>query len=404
VGLPINNDFNIIATTAVVILSLLSARDYFGRRAPSMFEQRLIWDTIVERHGDWSSFVRHIRMRRESFDKLLDLIRDKLEADHNQAARRGGIIMPEIRLYCNLRWLGGGSYTDICIFVGINQASFYRIAWQTIFAIVDCTELRLRFPQTLEECAVAAQNFATISRGRAITNCVGAVDGFLLEIAAPPRHIVGNVRSYFSGHYQRYGVNCQAVSDHLSRFIYFAIAGPEVMGNNSAVNQIDLFNLIHNLPVPYCVIGDAAYQPTEHLVAMCYGLDKKRKIYDNINFYASQLRIRVEMAFGLMTKKWGILWRPLTVKFENIKYLALAIEQLHNFCINERIESSEGEHTDPALEATILGQAIDHQGIAEAAAEVEAASNDFNGWSGLREQMAQVIQNHGLETVQLDRT
>jgi hypothetical protein len=38
-------------------------------------------------------------MRRESFDMLLNLIRDKLEADHDQAARRGGVIMPEIRLY-----------------------------------------------------------------------------------------------------------------------------------------------------------------------------------------------------------------------------------------------------------------------------------------------------------------
>ena len=202
-------------------------------------------------------------MRRASFDKLLVLIRDQLEADQSQAARRGGAIMPEIRLYCTLRWLGGGSYQDICIFVGIHQASFYRIAWQTIFAIVNCPELRLRFPQTLEECAVAAENFATISRGRAITNCVGAIDGFLLEIIAPPRHIVGNVRSYFSGHYQRYGINCQAVSDHLSRFIYFAVAGPGVMGDNTAVHEVDLFDLIDNLPVPYCVIDDAAYQLTE---------------------------------------------------------------------------------------------------------------------------------------------
>ena len=109
------------------------------------------------------------------------------------------------------------------------------------------------------------------------------------------------------------------------------------------------------------------------------------------------------MAFGLMTKKWGILWRPLTVKFENIKFLAVAIAQLHNFCINERIKSSEAENTDPAVEASILGRAID-QGIAEAAAEVEAASNAFNGWSGICEQMALVIQNLGLERVQLGRT
>ena len=34
-----------------------------------------------------------------------------------------------------------------------------------------------------------------------------------------------------------------------------------------------------------------------------------------INFFASQLQIRIErMAFGLMVKKWGILARPLTIK------------------------------------------------------------------------------------------
>jgi hypothetical protein len=55
------------------------------------------------------------------------------------------------------------------------------------------------------------------------------------------------------------------------------------------------------------------------------------------------------------------------------------------------------------VEAAILGRAMD-QGIAEAAAEVEVASNDFNGWSGIREQMAQVIQNLGLERVQLGHT
>ena len=86
-----------------------------------------------------------------------------------------------------------------------------------------------------------------------------------------------------------------------------------------------------------------------------------------------------------------------------MKFLAVAIAQLHNFCINERIESSEAENPDPAVKATILGQAID-QGIAEAAAEVKTASNDFNGWSGLCEQMTEITQNLGLERVQLSRS
>jgi hypothetical protein len=58
-------------------------------------------------------------------------------------------------------------------------------------------------------------------------------------------------------------------------------------------------------------------------------------------FFASQLRIRIEMAFGLMVKKWGILLRPLHIKLSNIKHLVMAIGKLHNFCINERLATSK---------------------------------------------------------------
>jgi hypothetical protein len=160
----------------------------------------------------------HLRMSHASFSKLLSYIRPELEVDLLQSSRRGQSIIPEIRLYCTLRWLAGGSYSDIYMFVGISKPSFYRVCWQTIKAIYNCPELQLHFPQTHEECSLAAANFAAISRGQAVVNFVGAIDGFLLEIAAPPPDLVGNVRSYYSGHYKRYGVNVQACCDHLSCF------------------------------------------------------------------------------------------------------------------------------------------------------------------------------------------
>jgi DDE superfamily endonuclease len=182
------------------------------------------------------------------------------------------------------------------MFVRISKASFYPI--------YPCPELQLRFPQTCEECQVVADDFASISRGEVITNCVGAVDGFLLEIAAPPDGIVANVRSYYSGHYKRYGVNIQACCDHLSRFTYIAVAGPGVMNDNLLVkDEIDLGALIKNLPLRFCIIGDAAYAASERLVPMYYGADKFKPMYGNFNFYALQLRIRIEMAFGMMTRK-----------------------------------------------------------------------------------------------------
>jgi hypothetical protein len=39
-----------------------------------------------------------------------------------------------------------------------------------------------------------------------------------------PLTAAGNVRSYFSGHYQRYGFNIQAATDHAVSFIFMAVA------------------------------------------------------------------------------------------------------------------------------------------------------------------------------------
>jgi len=36
----------------------------------------------------------------------------------------------------------------------------------------------------------------------------------------------GNIEAYFSGQYQAFGINLQAVCDHECRFIYAAIAVP----------------------------------------------------------------------------------------------------------------------------------------------------------------------------------
>ena len=55
------------------------------------------------------------------------------------------------------------------------------------------------------------------------------------------------------------------------------------------------------------------------------------------------MRIRIEMAFGLMQMKWGILWRPLRVKLSNIKFIINGIARLHNFTIDERLLDNEVE-------------------------------------------------------------
>jgi DDE superfamily endonuclease len=375
-----------------VLLSLKKSRN------SSTFDQRLQWDLYCNRHIQRGTFNRRLRMSKESFDTLLTYIYHDLLVDEEMAELRGGSIIPELCLYCTIRYLAGGSYLDIVDIAGISKPSFYRIIWKTIMALVKCPQLALKFPQTPTEVQQAISGFASKSFNGAIVNCVGVVDGYLLRIRTPAKKQISNVRSCFSGHYQCYGLNVQAVADHYCRFTYFAIAAPGNANDRSAIKQCGLLDLIEALPNGICVIGDAAYEPSEHMAPIYQGNDKLNSKYDNWNFYASQLRIRVEMAFGQMNNKFGILQRPLQVKLKNVKWMAQAIARLHNFVINERmLHSSEDEELNDAIrQGRGYVPTIPHEEDGDPV-DLEPLFNtnlmpSFRGYSELREAMADRVK------------
>ena len=173
---------------------------------------------------------RHLCMPLTLFEKLLSFIRQSLEVDSAMAQLRGGVIIPEIALYCTLRYIASGSYTDI-FFVGISKPSFYRVVWKTMYAIVRCENLQIIWPNTKELAVQSAAGFSSISTNRAMTECVVVLDGYHMEVATPPKIELHNVKSYFSGHYQMYGINIQAACDHNCRFLFIRVGGPGVMGD-----------------------------------------------------------------------------------------------------------------------------------------------------------------------------
>jgi hypothetical protein len=204
-------------------------------------------------------------------------------------------------------------------------------------ALNKCKELEIKFPQTVEEVKRAARGFESISTQGCIWNCVSVADGYHLQTQTPSKTEVKNVRSFFSGHYQCYGVNVQAACDHHCRFTFLGVAAPGVTGDRDAIDLVALGSLVKNLPGLYCVIVDCAYTATEKLVPIFRGDMARISRNDVFNFYASQLRIRIEMAFGLMVQKWGILCRSLRIKIRKVKRLIMAIARLHNYCINRRL-------------------------------------------------------------------
>jgi hypothetical protein len=83
----------------------------------------------------------------------------------------------------------------------------------------------------------------------------------------------------------------------------------------------------------YFVVGDNAYVCTEHLLTPFCGNNRIIPENDAYDFYLSQLRIRVEMAFGLLKTKWRILRTALKLPLAE----ALIIFQVC-CCINERLQ------------------------------------------------------------------
>ena len=77
--------------------------------------------------------------------------------------------------------------------------------------------------------------------------------------------------------------------------------------------------------------------------------DPNRVAEDNYNFYHSQLRIRVECAFGMLVQRWGILRMamPRNLSVAKIVALVVALAKLHNFCIGE---SNIQERVPPLLD------------------------------------------------------
>jgi DDE superfamily endonuclease len=365
-------------------------------RNPSHFEQRLAWDDYSTSHTAKGTFDIRLRMPLESFNKLLGYIKDELLVEETKAKVRGGSITPELCLYCTIRWLAGGSYLDISDVCGISKSSFYRVVWKTITAICKAPELKPKFPKTDEEIQDAISGFASISTGGVINNCVGVVDGYLLRIKVPNQKEAKNVKSFFSGHYQCYGVNVQAVADHHCRFLFIAFAGPGVMSDKDAFGETTLRDLVEGLPFGICIIGDAAYCPSEHLVPVYQGLCKTEARYDNFNYYASQVRIRIEMAFGMMSMKWGILNHPVGCSLANLKWLIQAVGRLHNYCINERLARDE-LFLDAGIDVPAYLPTVPHDVNGDPIDLGELFKGISEGHSHLREHMAARVEQQRLK-------
>lgn len=321
-------------------------------REGCILRHRLDWDVHKQTLLLEGQFQRCYRMSAESFERLLSFIGPALVRDELQSRRRTGTdpISPEIMLQMTISWLAGSSYHTTRNLGGTSVTAIYDAMHAVMDAICHCTELIIRAPtESAKRMYELADGFTAISKDSVLTGCVGCIDGWLCEIRAPSAREVPDVAAFYSGHYQKYGLNVQAICDSLCRFTGYCFNSPGKVGDSIAFKKWKLREAIMQLPAGFYIIGDNAYPLSDSLLVPFSKLELKSKAHSDYNFYLSQLRIRIEMAFGLLVNKWQIFKRPLVVDFVNVKKVIKTCMKLHNFCIDERTKTQDASTSMRAI-------------------------------------------------------
>lgn len=260
-------------------------------------------------------FHRMFRMTRSAFNALLLKVEPHMPVRDGRMARvsSGSVISNKTKLCCTLRWLAGGSYIDICWGWGVSRSSFFSetgVLWPTLEAID--TAFQIGLPINDEEALdQMASDFAHYSHGH-MKGCVMAIDGWVARTRKPHVTEAEAVTSYRNRH-GCWGLVVMAGCDARCKFSMFSVISSGSTNDSLAWDMSAMKDIIerqHRLPSRFYVIGDEAFTTTDQLLTPYsgHGLDAWQ---DSFNYHLSAMRQCIERAFGLLTNRWGILWRPL---------------------------------------------------------------------------------------------
>ena len=359
-------------------------------------------------------FRRRFRMSRERFDNIVRDIRPLVEpvtavGIARAIASSGSVVKAELKLAASLRILSGGSYLDAGDLYAIHDRSIMEsTVWPVCRAIVASTDPDLdniRFP--FDDEMQLRRHEATFRKhaGNHFTGTVAVGDGCGLCIEQPSdKEVGGNVKDHFSRKY-----------DFAYGFLLFCDGHNQIMSveathvasaHDAAMYD---FSRVHTsieegkLPRWAHVLLDAAFACTEQELVPWptprHGLSVDK---DAFNWMLSSQRQAVERTFGILYARWGILWRPLRVKFDNLSLLLHCLCRLHNYCMKDRHVGSLTKMEDMAHEEDHRwkrGDASGHMRLILAQAQMNAPGQGrrVDVESSRRNQITSVLQHHDVK-------
>ena len=216
----------------------------------------------------------------------------------------------------------------------------HRSVWRVVDAVNNLPDFAIEYPASHGKQKQIAKSFEKKS-GAGFRCCAGAIDGILIWIHKPSKKCCTEAGcadgNFYCGRKGKYGLNCQAVCDLRGRFLDMSILYPGSTSDCLAFEGMSLYHRLENslLAKGLCLFGDNAYLNSVYMATPYKSASGSR---DDYNFFHSQLRIRIECAFGMFTQRWGILrcMIPKKITLKKTVALVMCLAKLHNFCIDER--------------------------------------------------------------------
>ena len=324
---------------------------------PTMKRERKTISQIYREISD-TMFRRSYRMSFNTFLILYNTIKTHLIAamsnPSDKANAPNGRIPLSSRLGMAIRVYAGGDPCDIHQLYGVSYREvFYSVDYVTD-AINQCPLLAISFPTNHTSQQELAKDFQTVSKA-GFSGCCGCLDGILIWMHRPSAKECEDIRvgcsQFFCARKNKYGVNLQALCDRHLRFLDISVL---FGGCTSDTLAFELSDMKRRLDTPgflspgLYIFGDNAYINTHYLATPFANVNSsEHKTKDSYNYFHSNVRIKVECAFGLLTQRWGILRKPMPRKYTVKKTVSTlsCLCRLHNFLINQRLQDESYDDT-----------------------------------------------------------
>lgn len=314
-------------------LSRVQTKRYFNGRGKYRKRNYYDWNDALSwrstRYND-EEFLRVFRVRRESFYRILDMIKEHPVFANFPGKRKKAPVEHHLLvfLYRVGRQADSGGDDAVADYFGLGKGSAKLYCRRVIKALRSLKKKYLAWPD--EQARSEMKQRIKVQYG--FQNCVGIIDGTLIFLQHRPRR-------YGDSYYCRknaYAINVQIICDDQKRIIYVYGGWPGSTHDNRAWRNCKVFrNFRRYFQNGEYLLSDSAYSASAIIVATFKKISGETSLTVKQNFFnteVSRIRVVSEHCIGILKNRFPCL-KSLNIIIDGKESMKEAMDLLESLCV-----------------------------------------------------------------------